>query len=42
MVGEYHITVSNRHLKYDFTIRRNITVIKGNSASGNRTTIQKV
>ena len=30
MVGAYHITVSNRFLKYEFTIRRNITVVKGN------------
>lgn len=42
MVGAYHITISNRYLKYEFTIRRNITVIKGNSATGKTTLIELI
>ena len=42
MVGAYHITVSTRYLKYEFTIRRNITVIKGNSATGKTTLIELI
>ena len=42
MVGAYHITVSNRFLKYEFTIRRNITVVKGNSATGKTTLIELI
>ena len=42
MVGAYHITISNRYLKYEFTIRRNITVIKGNSATGKTTLLELI
>lgn len=42
MVGVYRITVSNRYLKYEFTIRRNITVVKGNSATGKTTLIELI
>lgn len=42
MVGAYDITVSNRFLKYEFTIRRNITVIKGNSATGKTTLLELI
>ncbi|MBQ6733982.1 MAG: translation initiation factor 2 [Lachnospiraceae bacterium] len=34
MKGKYHITIENRRIRYEFTIRRNITVIRGDSASG--------
>ncbi len=34
MIGAYRITVANATGKYEFTIRRNITIIKGDSASG--------
>lgn len=34
MVGEYRIEVSNRYSKYFLNIRRNITILQGNSATG--------
>lgn len=40
MVGAYHVIVSNRYLKYEFDIKRNITVIKGNSATGKTTLLE--
>lgn len=40
MVGAYRIVVSNKYLKYEFIIKRNITVIKGNSATGKTTLIE--
>lgn len=39
MKGSYQIRVENRRLIYDFTIRRNITVIRGNSATGKTTLV---
>lgn len=40
MIGAYRVAVSNKYLKYEFTIKRNITVIKGNSATGKTTLIE--
>ena len=40
MVGAYHLIVSNKYLKYEFDIKRNITVIKGNSATGKTTLLE--
>ena len=34
MVGAYHIAVQNSIVKYEFDIKRNITIIKGDSATG--------
>ena len=34
MKGKYRVRVQNRRLRYDFEIRRNITIIKGDSATG--------
>lgn len=42
MIGAYHVTVSNRYLKYEFDIKRNITVIKGNSATGKTTLLEMI
>ena len=42
MIGSYHVTVSNRYLKYEFDIKRNITVIKGNSATGKTTLLEMI
>lgn len=39
MKGSYRIIVSNARLRYDFTIRRNITIVKGNSATGKTTLV---
>ena len=40
MVGAHKIIVSNKYLKYEFVIKRNITIIKGNSATGKTTLIE--
>lgn len=42
MKGSYHITVQNKRIRYDFEIRRNITVIRGDSATGKTTLIDMV
>lgn len=34
MKGKYRITVQNKRIKYDFEIKRNITIIRGDSATG--------
>lgn len=39
MKGSHHIIIETVRLKYEFDIRRNITVIKGNSATGKTTLI---
>lgn len=39
MKGSYHIVVQNKRLRYDLNIRRNITVIRGDSATGKTTLI---
>ena len=36
MKGKHRIIVSTKRLKYDFEIRRNLTVIRGDSDSGIR------
>lgn len=42
MKGSYEIIVSNAKVRYDFTIRRNITIIKGNSATGKTTLVEMI
>ena len=37
MKGTYHVIVQNKRLRYEFDIRRNITVIRGDSATGKTT-----
>lgn len=39
MRGSYRIIIQNHRVHYDFVIRRNITVIKGNSGTGKTTLI---
>ena len=34
MKGKYSVTIENRRVRYEFTIRRNITIIRGDSATG--------
>ena len=34
MKGKYHIVVQNNKLRYELNIRRNITIIRGASATG--------
>ena len=37
MKGKYNIFVQNNRLRYDFVISRNITIIRGDSATGKTT-----
>lgn len=34
MKGKYRIIVQNKKIKYDFEVKRNITIIRGDSATG--------
>ena len=40
MIGKYHVNIETAGLKYSFDIRRNITVIQGDSATGKTTLIE--
>ena len=42
MKGQYQIIVESPRLKYEFTIRRNITIIQGDSATGKTTLIDLI
>lgn len=42
MKGTYRVVVSTKRLKYDFMIRRNITIIQGNSATGKTTLVDMI
>ena len=39
MKGKHHIIVESARLKYEFDIKRNITIIQGDSAPGKTTLI---
>ena len=40
MKGRHHIVVQNNKLRYELDIRRNITIIRGDSATGKTKLIQ--
>ncbi len=42
MKGKYHIVVQNNRLHYEMTVRRNITIIRGDSATGKTTLINLI
>ncbi len=42
MKGRYHVIVQNRYLKYEFDVRRNLTIIQGNSATGKTTLVEMI
>ena len=42
MKGSYQISVANGKVKYDFLIRRNLTIIRGNSATGKTTLVEMI
>ena len=42
MKGKYRVRIQNRKLRYEFEITRNITVIKGNSATGKTTLVDMI
>lgn len=42
MKGKFHIIVQNKRLRFEFDIKRNITVIRGDSATGKTTLVQLI
>ena len=42
MKGKYHIVVQNNRIKFEFDIKRNITIIRGDSATGKTTLMNLV
>ena len=42
MKGKHHVIVQNNKLRYEFDIRRNITIIRGDSATGKTTLIDLI
>lgn len=42
MKGKHAITIYSRKLRYHFTLNRNITIVKGNSATGKTTLVEMV
>ena len=42
MKGQYEVIVRSRRLQYKFTINRNITILKGDSATGKTTLIEMI
>lgn len=42
MKGSYRVIVQNAVLRFDFVIRRNITIIRGDSATGKTTLVEMV
>lgn len=42
MKGKYRVIVENKSIKYDFEIKRNITIIKGDSATGKTTLVEMI
>lgn len=42
MKGKYRIIVTAKRLRYDFEIRRNITIIRGDSATGKTTLVDMI
>lgn len=42
MKGTHRIVVQNKRIRYDFEIRRNLTVIRGDSATGKTTLVEMI
>ena len=42
MTGAYQVVVQNRKIKFDFEIRRNITILRGDSATGKTTLVEMI
>lgn len=42
MKGKYHVIIQNNRVKFEFDIKRNITVIRGDSATGKTTLISMI
>ena len=39
MKGEHKILIYSKRIKFEFTVRRNITILKGDSATGKTTLV---
>lgn len=42
MKGKYRIIIENKKIKYDFEVKRNFTIIKGDSATGKTTLVDMI
>ena len=42
MKGKYHIIVQNSRVRFEFDIKRNITIIRGDSATGKTTLVSMI
>ena len=42
MKGKYRIVIQNKRIRYDFEIKRNITIIRGDSATGKTTLVDMI
>ena len=42
MKGRHRVIIQNKRVKYDFEVRRNITVIRGDSATGKTTLVEMI
>ena len=42
MRGKHRVIVSTKRLKYDFEIRKNLTIIRGDSATGKTTLVDMI
>jgi len=42
MTGKYTVRIGNSKLRYEFTIKRNITILKGDSATGKTTLVEMI
>lgn len=42
MIGKHRIIISTKRLKYDFELRRNLTIIQGDSATGKTTLVDMI
>lgn len=40
--GSYDVVINSRRLQYKFTIRRNVTIIRGQSATGKTTLVEMI
>ena len=42
MKGMHRVIVSTKRLKYDFELRRNLTIVRGDSATGKTTLVDMI
>ena len=42
MKGIHKVAVGTKHLKYEFELRRNLTIIRGDSATGKTTLVDMI